>query len=103
MRRVCTGALVRYEQAIRQSGCERPTTTSRMVTWLHSVKSLMRLMRPYTFCLVAIAQGLTLDNFSPQLEPCLTEKHPTHPKHPLNTGYTIPTRTPYPIKALKLS
>ena len=30
-----------------------------------------------------------------------TRKHPTHAKHPVNTGYTIPTRIPYPI--LKLS
>mmetsp|Transcript_35310 Transcript_35310/g.86674 ORF Transcript_35310/g.86674 Transcript_35310/m.86674 type:complete len:310 (+) Transcript_35310:408-1337(+) len=32
-------------------------TTSRMVTCDHSVKSLMRLMSPYTFCLVAIASS----------------------------------------------
>jgi len=48
-------------------------------------------------------QGLTLVRFSAQLEPCLTHKNTLHtlntpPKHPLNTGYTIPTRTPYPIK-----
>jgi len=29
----------------------------------------------------------------------VTRKHPTHPKHPLNTGYTTPTRTPYPIQS----
>jgi len=28
-------------------------------------------------------QGLTLVHFSAQLEPCLTRKHPTHPKYPL--------------------
>ena len=44
-------------------------------------------------------QGLTLVHFSAQLEPCLSQaKHPTHSRHPLHTGYTIPTRTPYPIK-----
>jgi hypothetical protein len=34
-----------------------------------------------------------------------TQKHPTHRKHPLTppyTGYTIPTRTPYPIKSAQV-
>ena len=48
-----------------------------------------------------VRQGLTLVHLSAQLEPCLTadtQKHPAHQKHPLtplNTGYTIPTCTPY--------
>jgi hypothetical protein len=50
---------------------------------------------------ITFRQGLTLVHFSAQLEPCLTHKNA--PKHPLNTGYTTPTRTPYPIKTLKLS
>jgi hypothetical protein len=33
-----------------------------------------------------------------QLEPCLAQENPLHtlntPSHPMNTGYTIPTRTP---------
>jgi hypothetical protein len=48
-------------------------------------------------------QGLTLLHFSAQLEPCLTHKNTLHtlhtPSHPLNMGYAIPTRTPYPIKS----
>jgi len=48
-------------------------------------------------------QGLTPDHFSAQLEPCLTHKNTLHslnsPSHPLNMGYTTPTRTPYPIKS----
>jgi len=55
----------------------------------------------------ASSQGLTLVHFSAQLEPCLTHKNTLHPLntpyHPLETGYTTPTRTSYPIKALKLS
>ena len=49
-------------------------------------------------------QGLTLVHFPAQHEPYLTHTNDTtHPKHPVNKGYTTPTRTPYPIKALKLS
>ena len=49
-------------------------------------------------------QGLTLVHFSAQLEPCLTRKNTllvhtlNTPYHPLNMGYTTPTRTPYPTK-----
>jgi len=28
---------------------------------------------------------------------------PKHPEHPLNTGYTTPTRCPYPIQCAQLS
>ena len=46
--------------------------------------------------------GLTLVHFSALFEPCLPHKNTLHtlhtPQHPLNTGYTTPTRTPYPIK-----
>ena len=31
-----------------------------------------------------------------------TRKRPTHPRHPLNTGYTPPTRTPYPIQSAQI-
>ena len=42
---------------------------------------------------------LTLVPFSAQLEPCLTPKNTLNtPQHPLNMGYTIPARTPCPIK-----
>jgi len=49
---------------------------------------------------LAQLQGLTLVHFSAQLEPCLT--HTKHPTHPLDTGYTTPTRTPYPIKSAQV-
>jgi len=43
-------------------------------------------------------RGLTLVHFSAQLEPCLKQHNTLHtlntPYHPLNTGYTTPTRTP---------
>jgi len=46
-------------------------------------------------------QGLTLVHCSAQLEPCPTPKNTLHtsntPQHPLNTGYTNPTGTPYPM------
>jgi hypothetical protein len=49
----------------------------------------------------AAIQGLTLVNFSAQLEPCLTQESTLHTintsSHPLNTGYTTPKCTPYPI------
>jgi len=52
------------------------------------------------------AQGLTLVHFSAQLQPCLTHKDTLHtlntPYHPLNTGYTTPTRTPYPIESAQV-
>ena len=54
---------------------------------------------------VAGGQGLTLVHLSAQLEPCLTIKHPTHPKylkHAFNTGYTTPMRTPYPIQSAQV-
>ena len=51
-------------------------------------------------------QGLTLVHFSAQLEPCLTQEYTLHtpntPWHPLNTGYTTPTRTPYPIQSAQV-
>jgi len=31
-----------------------------------------------------------------------TREYPTHPKHPLNTGYTTPTRTPYHIESAQV-
>jgi len=50
-----------------------------------------------------VSQGLTLVHFSAHTEPCLTQKHTLNilstPYHPLNTGYTIATRTPYPINS----
>jgi len=55
---------------------------------------------------LARVQGLTLVHFSAQLEPCLTHKSTLHtlntPYHRLNTGYTTPTRTPYPIKSAQV-
>ena len=57
--------------------------------------------------LSAAPQRLELVHFSAQLEPCLTHKNTLHtlnnPKHPVNTSYTTPLRTPCPIKALELS
>jgi len=51
-------------------------------------------------------QGLTLVHFSAQLEPCLTHKPPlctlNNHKHPLNTGYTTPTRNPCPIQSAQV-
>jgi hypothetical protein len=53
-----------------------------------------------------LLQGLTLVHFSAQFEPCLTQESTLHtlrtPKHPLNTGYTTPTRTPYPIQSAQV-
>ena len=55
---------------------------------------------------VAGDQGLTLVRFSAQLEPRLTQENTLHtlntPKHPLNTGYTTPPRTPYPIQSAQV-
>jgi len=51
----------------------------------------------------ATGQGLTLVHFSAQLEPCLTDKYTLHAlKQPLDTGYTIPTGTPCPIKSAQV-
>ena len=54
----------------------------------------------------ADSQGLTLVHFSTQLEPCLTHRNTLHtlntPQHPLNTGYTMPTRTPYVIQSAQV-
>jgi hypothetical protein len=54
----------------------------------------------------ASRQGLTLVHFSAQLEPCLTQQNTLHilntPYHLLNTGYTTPTRTPYPIQSAQV-
>jgi len=51
-------------------------------------------------------QELTRVHFSAQLEPCLTQENTLHtlstPYHPLNTGYTTPARTPYPIRSAQV-
>jgi len=48
-------------------------------------------------------QGLTLVHLSAQLEPCLSQENTLNtPLHPLNTGYTTPTRTPYPIQSAQV-
>jgi hypothetical protein len=56
--------------------------------------------------LVACDQGLTLVHFSAQLEPCLTQENTQNildtPQHPLKTGYTTPTRNPYPIQSAQV-
>jgi hypothetical protein len=53
-----------------------------------------------------LAQGRTLVHFSAQHELCLAQEHTLHtlntPYHPLYTGYTTPTRTPYPIKSAQV-
>jgi len=53
-----------------------------------------------------VRQGLTLVHFAAQLEPCLTQDNTLHtlntPSHPLNMGYTTPTRTPYPIQSAQV-
>jgi len=50
-----------------------------------------------------LRHGLTLVHVSAQLEPCLTHKSTLHTLntlyHPLDTGYTTPTRSPYPTKS----
>jgi len=55
---------------------------------------------------LASSQGLTLVHFSAQLEPSLTHNNTLHtlhtPSDPLITGYTIPTRTPYPIQSAQV-
>jgi hypothetical protein len=58
---------------------------------------------------IVAGQGLTLVQFSAQLEPCLTHKTALNtlntlntPYHPLNMAYTIPTRTPYPIECAQV-
>ena len=54
----------------------------------------------------AACQGLTLVHSSAQLEPCLSQEYTLHtlntPQHPLNTGYTTPTRTPYPVQSAQV-
>ena len=50
-------------------------------------------------------QGLTLVHFSAQLEPCLSQENTLHTLNTLNTpltGYTTPTRTPYPIQSAQI-
>ena len=55
---------------------------------------------------LATWQGLTRVHFSAQLEPCMTQSNTLHtlntPKHPIMTGYTTPTRTPYPRKCAEV-
>ena len=52
------------------------------------------------------ARGLHSFHFSAQLEPCLTQESTLHtlngPQHPLNTGYTIPARTPNPVQSAEV-
>jgi hypothetical protein len=53
----------------------------------------------------AAGQGLTLVHFSAQLEPCLSQENTLHTLNTLNTpltGYTTPTRTPYPIQSAQI-
>ena len=56
--------------------------------------------------MLELRQGLTLVHLSAQLEPCLTLDTTLHtlntPYHPLDTGYTTPTRTPYPIQSAEV-
>jgi hypothetical protein len=58
------------------------------------------------FFSAASFQGLTLVHCSAQLEPCRTQRNTQHtlntPYKPPNTGYTTPTRTPYPIKGAQV-
>ena len=53
-----------------------------------------------------MGQGLTLVHLAAQLEPCLTRNHTlqtlNNPQHPVNTGYTSLTRTPYPIQSAQV-
>jgi hypothetical protein len=52
-------------------------------------------------------QGLTLVDFSAQLEPCLSQENTLHTLKPTNTPLTRATQPlrarPFPYKALKLS
>ena len=47
-----------------------------------------------------------LVHVSAQFEPCLTQENTLHtlntPLKPLNTGYTTPTRAPYPIQCAQV-
>ena len=51
-------------------------------------------------------QGLTLVHFAAQLEPFLSQKNTLHtpntPLHPLDSGHTTPTRTPYPKQSAQV-
>jgi hypothetical protein len=48
-------------------------------------------------------QGLTLIHFSTQLEQCLIQETALNtPSHPLNTGYTTSTLTPYPMQSAQV-
>ena len=81
----------------------RPHTIRGTILGTTALVTKVLLTNPELFTLTLVpkallGQGLILVHFSAQLEPCLTQKHPRPPKHPLNTGYTTPTRTPYPIK-----
>ena len=61
---------------------------------------------PVSSSRITRTQGLTPVHYSAQLEPCLTHKNTLHtlnnPQQPLDTGYTIPTRTPYPINSAQV-
>jgi len=115
---VLAGALL---IAVRR-GVRPPVALARVLGWLapasqgalpHSQRSVRDFFRPLQpgnlwrqLTFVPSRQGLTLFHFSAQLEPCLTHVTTLHtlntPSHPLNTGYTTPTRTPYPIQSAQV-
>jgi len=74
--------------------------------WRGSSIPRRRGSRPLAAPAATHVQGLTLVHFSAQLEPCLTQENTLHtlntPQHPLNTGYTAPARTPYPMQSAQV-
>jgi len=61
---------------------------------------------PITSSNASRTRGLHSFTFQLKLEPYLTHKNTLNtlntPSHPLNMGYTTPTRTPYPIKSAQV-
>ena len=54
-------------------------------------------------CAATMRQGLTLVDFSAQLEPCLSQETTLNtPENPPYAGYTTRTRTPYPIQSAQV-
>jgi len=71
----------------------------------HSMGALMHMIIGSRYALQREAGAYTR-SLSAQLEPCLTHKNTIHTlnslSYPLNTGYTILTRIPYPMKSAQV-
>jgi len=104
---LCTGTPVYYEQAVGlswegnlwagQGGGRIECVRVRLLGTPVQDEQTVRLSEALP---PTLSQGLKLVHFSAQLEPCVSQENTLHtlytPQHPLNTGYTTPTRTPYP-------